>query len=59
MGSQAPILPAQMTPTVFRRMVNDLVDKGCAVVIHPDGTIRVTPPEQLPADPFDSVDMGR
>ncbi len=44
---------------VLRRMVAELIEKGCAVVIKPDGEIVVTPPAQQSKDAFDAVDFRR
>lgn len=55
MGSQAPMFRAD----VIRRMVNEWLAQGCAVVIEPDGRISVTPPAKVTLDDFDLVNMRR
>ena len=36
-------------PMATRRAINELVEKGCSVRVHPDGTVEITPVNvQLP-----------
>lgn len=48
-----------MRPSDIRRAVAEWTAAGCAVTVHPDGTIRVVPPNATSPDPFDLVDMSR
>jgi hypothetical protein len=49
-----------MRPSDIRRAVSEWVAQGFAVIVHPDGTIAITPPPQQPTgDAFDMVDMRK
>lgn len=49
----APVLRADT-----RKVLLDLVDRGCRVKVTPDGTIHIDPPKRDDdGDPFDTVDM--
>lgn len=51
---------AAMRPDVLRRMLSEMVDKGCTVEIEPDGKIRVIPSPTAPRGPDpDLVDWSR
>jgi hypothetical protein len=43
----------------MRKMIADLVAKGCAVELRPDGTLYVQPARAAPSDPFDLVEMRK
>lgn len=43
----------------LRRMVAEWIEKGCAVVIKPDGEIVVTPPAQAAGKDPDFIDWRR
>jgi hypothetical protein len=43
----------------LRQLVAEMVARGCVVEIRADGSIKVTPANIPPADPFDLVDMSR
>ena len=48
-----------MRPSDIRKAVAEWASQGFAVVVEPDGTIRVTPPVSGAGDAFDMVDMRR
>ena len=51
---------AAMRADVLRRMVAEMVERGCTVEIEPDGKIRVMPPATAPRGPDpDLIDWTR
>lgn len=52
--------PSQQPATLradTRKMVLDLVERGCRVKVTPDGTIHIDPPARDSSDPFEGVDL--
>lgn len=54
-------MPRQnLRPADLRRLIADMVAKGCTVDLRPDGSMRIIPATTKPSDdPFDTVDLRR